>query len=434
MQTTQDLKKILIVTYYWPPAGGPGVQRWLKFAKYLPAFGYQPVVYVPENPNYPILDDQLEQEISEYCIVVKQPINEPYKWAQLLGSKETNAMSSGLIKQKQKQSFTERTMLWVRGNFFIPDARIGWVKPSVHFLSDYIQKHHIDTVITTGPPHSMHLIGMQLKELHKVHWIADFRDPWTTIGYHKDLKLSTFAAQKHLDLEKKVLNQADQIIVTSKTTKANFKKITQKPIKVITNGYDVEYVGKVELDKKFTISHIGSFLSNRNPRVFWKALTELRKENKAFKEAFQLKLIGRVSEEILETIKEFHLEECVVHLGYVDHKQALIEQRKAQVLLLIEVDSEDTKAIIPGKLFEYMAAERPMLAIGPEEADFFDIIRETNTGKVALYDEKEKIKEILLGYFTSYQEGTLKVYGMGLQYYSRKKLTESLVKLLDVNH
>lgn len=434
MQTTQDLKKVLIVTYYWPPAGGPGVQRWLKFAKYLPAFGYQPVVYTPENPNYPILDDQLEQEISEHCVVVKQPINEPYKWAQLLGSKEANAMSSGLIKQKQKQSFTERGMLWVRGNFFIPDARVGWVKPSVHFLSDYIQKHHIDTVITTGPPHSMHLIGMQLKELRKIHWIADFRDPWTTIGYHKDLKLSAFATQKHLDLEKQVLNEADQIIVTSKTTKANFEKITQKPIKVITNGYDVEYVGKVELDEKFTISHIGSFLSNRNPRVFWKALTELRKENKAFKEAFQLKLIGRVSEEILETIKEFHLEECVVQLGYVDHKQALIEQRKAQVLLLIEIDSEETKAIIPGKLFEYMAAERPMLVIGPEEADFFDIIRETNTGKVALYDEKEKIKEILLGYFTSYQEGTLKVYGMGLQYYSRKKLTESLVKLLDVNH
>lgn len=431
MQTNiKDLKKVLIVTYYWPPAGGPGVQRWLKFAKYLPSFGYQPMIYTPENPNYPILDEQLVNEVSENCIVVKTPIYEPYKLAGLLNSKKTQTMSSGIIKQSKKQSFAEKLMLWVRGNFFIPDARVGWVGPSVKFLANYVEKHGIDTVITTGPPHSMHLIGMKLQELCNLYWIADFRDPWTTIGYHKELKLTAFASKKHLELEKQVLNKANQIIVTSKTTKSDFEKITQKPINVITNGYDVEYVGKVELDDAFTISHIGSFLSNRNPRVFWKALEELRKENSAFKAAFQLKLVGRVSDEILETIREFKLDSCLVNVGYVDHRQALIEQRKAQVLLLIEIDSEETRAIIPGKLFEYMAAERPILAIGPEQADFFDIIRETNTGKVALYDQKEEIKEILLSYFKSYQEGTLKVYGMGLQYYSRKKLTESLVKLL----
>lgn len=434
MQTTKELKKVLIVTYYWPPAGGPGVQRWLKFAKYLPDFGYQPVIYTPDNPTYPILDEQLISEVSEHCIVVKTPIKEPYRFAGFLGAKKAQTMSSGIIKQSKKQSLSERIMLWVRGNFFIPDARVAWVKPSVHFLTDYVKKHNIDTVITTGPPHSMHMIGMQLQELNNLHWIADFRDPWTTIGYHKELKLSASAVKKHIDLEALVLNKADQVIVTSKTTKYDFEKITSKPIKVITNGYDVEYLGKVTLDTAFTISHIGSFLSNRNPRVFWKALAELRKENADFKAAFQLKLIGRVSDEIMDTIREFHLDSCVLNLGYIDHKEALIEQRRAQVLLLVEIDSEETRAIIPGKLFEYMAAERPILAIGPEAADFFDIIRETNTGKVALYDEKEKIKEILLGYFKNYQEGSLKVYGMGLQYFSRKKLTESLAKLLDVKN
>ena len=434
MQTIKDLKKVLIITYYWPPAGGPGVQRWLKFAKYLPSFGYQPVIYTPENANYPILDKQLIDEVYEHCIIVKTPIREPYRLANLLGAKKAKTMSSGIIKFSRKQSFAEKLMLWIRGNFFIPDARVGWVKPSVNFLVNYVQKHNIDTVITTGPPHSMHLIGMKLQELCNLHWIADFRDPWTTIGYHKELKLTAFAIKKHLELERAVLNKADQIIVTSKTTKSDFQKLTQKPIKVITNGYDVEYLGKVELDDAFTISHIGSFLSNRNPRVFWKALAELRKENKAFKAAFQLKLVGRVSNEILDAIREFHLDSCTINVGYVDHKQALIEQRKARVLLLIEIDSEETRAIIPGKLFEYMAAERPILAIGPEQADFFEIIKETNTGKVALYDQKEEIKEILLSFFKSYQEGTLKVYGMGLQYYSRKKLTESLAKLLETKN
>lgn len=197
------LKKTLIITYYWPPAGGPGVQRWLKFVKYLPEFGIEPIVYCPENPNYPIRDESLVNEIPKNITILKQPINEPYGLASLFSKGKSKSISSGVIPKAKKQSWIEKTMLYVRGNYFIPDARKNWVKPSVDFLSVYIKEQHIETIITTGPPHSLHLIGLQLKEKLGVKWLADFRDPWTTIGYHKDLKLTASSKAKHLDLEKK---------------------------------------------------------------------------------------------------------------------------------------------------------------------------------------------------------------------------------------
>ncbi len=428
--SSPELKKVLIITYYWPPAGGPGVQRWLKFAKYLPSFGIQPIIYTPENPTYPLLDQGLESEVTNQVIVIKTKIKEPYGLAGIFSKKRTKSLSSGIIPHQPKQTLMERSMLWVRGNLFIPDARVGWVKPSVDFLESYIRDHKIDCVITTGPPHSLHLIGLELKKRLEFKWIADFRDPWTTIGYHKELKLTTSAQFKHEQLELAVLKAADQITVTSFSTKAEFAEKTAKPIAVLTNGYDVEVVEKRPMDKTFTLAHIGSFLSHRNPRVLWKALNELRKENPEFKQAFQFKLIGKVSQDVLDALKEFKLDDCTVNMGYLSHKEALVEQRASQVLLLVEIDSLETRAIIPGKLFEYMAAERPILALGPEGADFFKIITETNTGRIALYDEKDLIKDILLDYFNKYQKAELKVYGMGLQYYSRKKITEQLAKII----
>ncbi|MCG2611852.1 glycosyltransferase family 4 protein [Flavobacterium sp. SM15] len=424
------MKKVLIITYYWPPAGGPGVQRWLKFVKYLPEFDIEPIVYIPENPTYPLLDEKLVNEVPQNVTILRNKIIEPYAWASVFSKKSTKKISSGIIPNQKKQSFVQKMMLWVRGNLFIPDARVLWVKPSVNYLSKYIKENGIDTVITTGPPHSLHLIGLQLKENMNINWVADFRDPWTTIGYHKALKLTKSSAKKHKELEKKVMNTADFLLVTSPTTKKEFEAITTKPIHVITNGYDVENVGRPALDEKFTLAHIGSFLSERNPRVLWKALRELTKENQDFRNNFQLKLIGATSQEVLDTIQEFKLTDFVNNLGYVSHKEAVEEQRKSQVLLLIEIDSEETKSIIPGKLFEYMVSERPILAIGPNDADFSVILQQTNTGTFALYDEKDKIKETILKYFNLYLEKNLKVYPVGLQQYSRKNLTKELAALL----
>lgn len=422
--------KVLIITYYWPPAGGPGVQRWLKFVKYLPDFGIEPIVYIPENPTYPLIDEGLLSEVNPNVTILKQKITEPYAWASAFSKSSTKKISSGIIPNKKKQSFLQRIMLWVRGNLFIPDARVLWVKPSVNYLSKYIKENGIDTVITTGPPHSLHLIGMRLKELHPVKWIADFRDPWTTIGYHKELKLSASAEKKHKDLEKRVLTGADSILVTSPTTKAEFQLLTHKPIDVITNGYDTETVAKQPLDEKFTLAHIGSFLSERNPQMLWNALVELLAEIPDFHTYFKLKLIGAVSAEVLQSIDKAGLSGYVNSLGYVPHSVAVAEQRKSQVLLLIEIDSEDTRCIIPGKLFEYMVSERPILAIGPDGADFASIIKTTNTGVFSLYSDKELIKKTILSYFNQYKEGNLKSNAIGLQQFSRKNLTSQLVSTL----
>ena len=425
-----EQKKILIITYYWPPAGGPGVQRWLKFVKYLPDFGLLPIVYIPENPTYPIVDEALLSEVSSQAIIVRNKIIEPYQWASFLSKNKTKKISSGIIPNKRKQSVLERVLLWIRGNIFIPDARVLWVKPSVKFLEKYISENGITTIITSGPPHSLHLIGLELKLKLNVKWVADFRDPWTTIGYHKALKLSNFAAKKHKELEHKVLNLADLILVTSPTTRTEFKQITPKPIEVITNGYDIEKVGNQILDKKFSLAHIGSFLSERNPRILWESLSELIRENPIFASHFQLKLIGAVSQEVLDSIALFQLQNYALNLGYVSHDEAIVHQKKSQVLLLIEINSEDTKSIIPGKLFEYMVSERPIIGIGPKESDFAEIITDTNTGIFVDYSEKDKLKNVISNYFNQFLEGNLKSHTVGLQKYSRRNLTEKLANLL----
>lgn len=426
----QEPKKILIITYYWPPAGGPGVQRWLKFVKYLPDFGVQPIVYIPDNPTYPIVDYELHNDVSDKTIILKHKIVEPYQLASFFSKNRTKKISSGIIPNQKKQSALDKAFLWVRGNLFIPDARVFWVKPSVVFLEKYIKENNIDTIITSGPPHSLHLIGLGLKQKIKLHWFADFRDPWTTIGYHKSLLLSHSAAKKHKALEHQVLNTADTIVVTSTTTKTEFQAITNKPIEVITNGFDIENSKEQTLDTTFSLAHIGSFLSERNPKLLWETLVELIHEIPDFRNHLQLKFIGAVSQEILDTVTQFELNSYLVNLGYVSHNEAIEHQKKSQVLLLIEIDSKDTKSIIPGKLFEYMISGRPIIAIGPKGSDFAEIITKTNTGEFFEYSEKMKLKSVLLDYYNRFLEGNLQSNPVGLEQYSRKNLTQKWVELI----
>lgn len=423
-------KKVLIISYYWPPAGGPGVQRWLKFVKYLPEFNIEPIVYVPEQPNYPLIDESLVDEVSKDLETIRQPIKEPYRLAGLFSKKTSKTISKGIISENNKQSVIEKALLYIRGNFFIPDARKNWVKPSVSYLSKYILEQGVNTVITTGPPHSLHLIGLQLKEKTGVKWLADFRDPWTTIGYHKHLKLTQKAKQKHKALEKAVLNTADQIIVTSTVTKKEFEAITTKPIAVITNGYDTEFVGEVVLDSKFSIAHIGSLLSKRNPEILWRVLSDLVKTNKTFATHFQLNFVGTISENVLNSIANHGLSKYVNNVGYVSHSESIVFQKKSQLLLLIEIDSEETKGIIPGKLFEYMVSNRPILALGPKGSDVEKIITETNTGNYLYYDDYQALQTIILKHYKAFLNNTLESHPIGLKKYSRKSLTASLSKLL----
>jgi hypothetical protein len=424
------MKKALIITYYWPPAGGPGVQRWLKFVKYLREYKIEPIVYLPENPEYPILDKSLNSEVPEKITILKHKIFEPYVLAKLFSKKHTSNISSGIIADSKKQNLLQKLFLYIRGNFFIPDARKFWVKPSIEFLSDYISKHNITTIITTGPPHSLHLIGLGLKQKHKLKWIADFRDPWTQIGYHEKLRLSKRSREKHLKLEEKVLSEANHIITTSFTTKAEFEKKTSRPITVITNGYDILNQSEVPLDLHFTFSHIGSLLSGRNPKNLWLVLGELAAENSNLARDLKIKLVGAVSDEVVLSMKEFGLGIHLEISGYVSHKEALKTQQSAQVLLLIEINSEETKGIIPGKLFEYMAAKRPILAVGPPEWDVEKILKETSAGSCFNYDERENLKVQILSYYELFKQGKLKSESKNIEKYSRRNLTGNLAQLL----
>lgn len=423
------MRKVLVITYYWPPAGGPGVQRWLKFVKYLRDFGIEPIVYVPKNPNYPIQDDSLMNEIPEGVKLYAHPIKEPYRLASLLFSKKTQRISSGIIQTKN-QSIVEKAMLWVRGNFFIPDARKNWVEPSIKYLSEVIESEGIQTIVTTGPPHSLHLIGMGLKKKLQIKWVADFRDPWTSIGYHKKLKLTRSSEKRHKQLEHQVLNRADAIIVTSNTTQKEFQGLTTVPIHVITNGYDVEVNRGAVVETKFTISHIGSLLSGRNPSNLWMVLAELIKENNAFKEAFELHLVGVVSEDVLDNAYGHGLQPYVRLTNYLSHEKAVKSQQESQVLLIVEIDSDETAGIIPGKIFEYLAAKRPILAIGPKEWEAEDIINECKAGYVFDYQDRKRLKSRILEWFNTFENGGLQISSQNIEKYSRRALTSKLAKIL----
>ncbi len=424
------MKKVLIITYYWPPAGGPGVQRWLNFVKHLPKQKVHPIVYIPSNPSYPIIDSEINNELPKGIDIISQPIFEPYSWANKLSSSDAKTISKGIIPEQKKQDWKQKLLLWIRGNLFIPDARKFWVKPSVKFLEEYIKTNQIETIITTGPPHSVHLIGLQLKQKLDLRWIADFRDPWTTIGYHKKLKLSRWAKKKHQNLELKVLKKADDLITTSWGTKKEFEAKTKTPITVITNGFEAKNLPEVTLDKEFSLSHIGSLLSERNPINLWKSLSELINENVDFSNDFKLNLAGVVSENIVHSIHKYGLEKHLNLLGYISHSDALQLQRKSQVLLLIEINSEITKAIIPGKLFEYLQSGRPILGIGPKEADFNMIISETQSGSFFNYDEKEFLKSQIVSYYKNFKAGKLLANTKEINQYSREALTASLAKLI----
>ncbi|WP_149275590.1 glycosyltransferase [Pareuzebyella sediminis] len=424
------MKKVLIITYYWPPAGGPGVQRWLKFVKYLPDFNVEPVLYIPENPHYPIEDPSLIKEIPKEITTYQHPIFEPYSLAKFLSAKKTKRISSGIIQEKD-QSLLERSMLWVRGNFFIPDARKFWIKPSVRFLLDVLEKEKADTIITTGPPHSLHLIGLALKkQLPKLRWIADFRDPWTSIGYHKKLKLTNSSQRKHKKLEHEVLSNADSIITTSATTRHEFENLTKRPIKVITNGFDSRYEGSIDLDKSFTISHIGSMLAGRNPKNLWKVLSELTTENSVFRADLQLEFMGVVSQDVMDTLYRYELGPYIKMKGYGSHAEAVRKQRQSQLLLLVEINSRETEGIIPGKLFEYMAAKRPILALGPKNWEAGEMVLNTNSGKVFNYESHGDLKDTILQWYGAFKKGKLTANSENITMYSRKSLTEELVKLL----
>lgn len=426
-------KKILIISYYWPPAGGPGVQRWLKFAKYLPDFGWKPTVFIPENPSYPILDDTLEKDVAENLEIIKTKIWEPYQIAEFFG-KDNKKFKAGQFDVSENQSLKSRLSIWVRGNFFIPDARVFWVNPSVNYLKKYLKENHFDALVTTGPPHSVHLIGLNLKkEFPNLKWIADFRDPWTEISYYQHLKLTKFADQKHRNLEQKVFENADITLATSYADAENFKKKGANAV-CITNGFDVENqeprTENREPSTQFTLSYIGVLEQLRNPEVLWKVLNDLMKENEDFNKNFQLKFVGRIDDRILDEITNSELNDSVKNLGYLSHSEANLEMQNSDLLLITNFPEDKSKGIIPGKIFEYLATKKQIISFGPKESDVKRILEETHAGKHFSYDDSESLKAFILEKFNDWKSGNLSSNTENIEQFSRRNLTKKLAEIL----
>lgn len=427
-----DSKKVLIVTYYWPPAGGPGVQRWLKFAEYLPEYGIEPIIYTPENPSYPMIDSSLLEKYPKGLKVVKTPIWEPYRLAEFFNPK-SKEYKAGRFEKKEKQSLLTRLSVYIRGNFFIPDARKFWVKPSVKFLSNYLKENQIDTVVTTGPPHSMHLIGLELKKKYPdLKWIADFRDPWTQISYHSELKLTKNSEKKHKELESAVIKTADCVIATSFSDAENYTKIGAVKTEVVTNGYEEDdfKIEKKIQNQKFRISYSGNLESARNPVELWKALKELTDQNDEFGNQLEINFYGILSAEVEETIAENGLLKYLKKHGYVNHQTAVEGIVNSELLLLTNFPDSKSKGIIPGKLFEYLAARNPIIAIGPEDGDVLRILNQTNAGKYFEHSDKEGTKSYIQEVYCEFKSGQSKQESGLIEQFSRKEITKKLAAIL----
>lgn len=393
-------------------------------------------MFIPENPSYPIIDETLEQEVSPDLDIIKTKIWEPYQIAEFFG-KDNKKFKAGQFDVGKNQSWKSRLSIWVRGNFFIPDARVFWVKPSVTFLKKYLKENHFDALVTTGPPHSLHLIGLELKkEFPQLKWIADFRDPWTEISYYKHLKLTKSSDQKHRSLEKKVFENADITLATSFTDAENFRKKGANAF-CITNGFDDDLFSEnpqtfkpSNRQTKFTLSYIGVLEQLRNPDILWKVLTEIINENEDFKNQFQLKFVGRIDDKILEELNRTSLKNSVNNLGYLSHSEANHEMRNSDLLLITNFPDEQSKGIIPGKIFEYLQTGKHIVSFGPEESDVKKILDETNAGKHFSYSDSHDLKQFILAKFNDWNNGKTASSTQNIDQFSRWNLTKKLVELI----
>lgn len=408
---TTDMKRVLIITYYWPPTAGSGVQRWLKMSKYLPEYGWMPVIYTPENPDVDMIDESLLEDIREDIEIIKRPILEPYALFNLITRKKsTGSGAVNPINSSSHKSKIMRIAVWIRANLFIPDPRCFWIRSSVRFLKKYLRDHPVDAIVSTGPPHSMHLIAKALHHSTGIPWTADFRDPWTRIFYFKHLPLTRLSAKRYSSLELSVLREANHVVTVTELIAQEFieelgeqNTIGSGKFHVIENGYDEQDFASVRpasLPDGFNLVHTGLFSSDGNPRKLWKVLREMSREIPGFADRLHLTFAGKTDPEIITSINEAGLSQHLTNLGYVSHHEANSLQKAADLLLLPLREEPEVVAAISGKYFEYLAAGRPIAAFGPHDSVLERSLTATNTGKMFDWDEEIPLKAYVTALYT----------------------------------
>ncbi|MGC3948653.1 MAG: glycosyl transferase [Chryseolinea sp.] len=431
-------KKVLIIAYYWPPSGGSGVQRWLKFVKYLPEFGWKPHVFTPENPSYPVIDASLEKDVPAEAVVIRFPIWEPYDAFRKLssvfdGKKNTRPAGTSMVSAKRTSTF-QGVSTWIRANWMVPDPRVFWVKPSAIFLHDYIRKHNIRRVITTGPPHSVHLIGYELKLKNPdIVWIADFRDPWSEWGFLDSLGVGPRARSAHRKAEQKVLQQCDIILTITPFYQRQFAKLSGRSVRLLTNGFDdADFKNlKVLPTTKFVVRHVGTINEKCDPRPFMLALADLIRSDSDFRHDIHLDFVGDVHPQFKEFAMNLSDVNSVAEFTPPVPHAALIDlYATSSLLLLVLTGYKDAEGYMPGKLFEYIATGLPILGIGPEQGDAAQLLNESGAGKMVDGTQAENIKIALKDAHRHWKDGDALAHRSSDERYSRRGIASKLAALL----
>jgi glycosyltransferase involved in cell wall biosynthesis len=424
------MKKVLIIAYYWPPTGGSGVQRWLKFVKNLQEFGWEPIIYTPEKPNVQERDETLLIEVPPGIKVLKTPVFEVSKFFGQQGKTNQSNRDPSIISKLKKTLGN-----YIRGNCFIPDPRILWVNPSVKFLSNYLQQNKIDAIVSTGPPHSLHLIALKIAKKHGIPWLADFRDPWLEILNFHGFSVSSKTLKKHEQLLKQVLTNANSIVAVHESVRKRFMQQTIVPVKLITNGYDLsdlESTSPINLEEgKLNLVFVGIFYNIRNSVAFWQGLSELIAQDPFFGNELRLTFVGKIHQEIMNDLEKYGLLARCYFTGYIPHSIAVSYQKQADALLLFTPALPEFKYEIPAKLFEYLAVRKPIICIADPDNDSAQIVTKMKAGFVIHPEKKAEIKEVIHKIWDLFRKGELRVNPENLEQYERKNLTKSLVTELN---
>ena len=429
------MKKVLIISYYWPPCGGIGVLRCLKIAKYLRDFGWEPIIFTADKADYPSIDHTNKKDIHPDTVIIKQNIWEPYHIYRFISGKKKNANVNNVFYTKERKAgLAHKLSVWIRSNFFIPDARCLWIKPSVKVLLKYLEENHVDAIFSNGPPHSNTRIATLVKKKTGIPWLADFQDPWTQIDYFNLLKLTSSGLKKHQRLEQEAFQQADKITIVSPTWKQELEDIGAENVSVIPWGYDPEDYTHLEYEAsgKFIISHLGILGYDRNPEKLFQVISELIIEQAEFSSKILLNFPGQVDYSVKECIAKYGLEKYVALPGNLNRNDALQSMKDSNILLLLLNKQANAKGRIPGKLFEYLAVKRPILCLGNPHGDSAMIITDTNAGVSHNYSNTQEIKTYLKSEFGKFlsKGGTTDIES-NIEDYSILKLTHKIAEYLN---
>lgn len=427
---------VLFISYYWPPSGGAGVQRALKFVKHLPAFGLTPTVVTVDEKQaaYPVQDASLAAEIPPAVRVIRTATSEPFAfYKKLTGKKE---IPYGGFANQNNQNFGQQLFNFLRGNLFIPDARVGWNRFALRASKKLLQAESFAAVVTTSPPHSSQLIGLQLKkQFPGVKWIADLRDPWTDIYYYKQLHHTALAKKIDANYEKAVIEAADALLVTSADTKrlllAKSPTVDSTKIHVLPNGYDDEdfsYPSAPPADL-FCITYTGTITETYNIELFLKAFAEVARRYPAI--PFRLRFVGKLADSVRRQVEQAGISALTETIPFVPHRESIRYLMSATMLLMGIPDVANNFCILPGKLFEYLAANKPIICIGPLHSDADQIIDECGAGRVFHYAAYDLMVDYLDQMARNWQiNPNLDLPLIDYHHYSRHALTGKLAEII----